>query len=160
MWKLMVAVLGVSLVAAVALSTVALSGEREGYYYPAISSEEVFGRTMLDVPPPGRDARVRFIVNVTKAQLAAPENPRFVVFEKGGDAEHMIIVALDDQVFSTLYRARAVLAQLTASVRGGEFFDQSGLVTEATWFDMAKLLGFEDVVVSDGKNWAHRVVLR
>ena len=155
MRKLMVAVLAVCLMAGGAAAD-----EREGYYYPAVTSEEIFKRTMLEVPPPDSLARERFIINVTKAQLAAPHAPRFIVFEKGGDAQHMIIVALDDDVFATLYRARAVLAQLTTNLRGDAFFEESGLLTDATWFDMAKSLGFEDVVISDGRNWAHRVILR
>ena len=155
MRKLMAAALAASLTVAGAAAD-----EREGYYYPAVTSEEVFERTMLDVPPADGEARERFIVNVTRAQLAAPHEPRFIIFEKGGEAQHMIVVALDDEVFATLYRARAVLAQLTTNLRGNDFFDESGLVTDATWFDLAKTLGFEDVVVTDGRTWAHRVVFR
>lgn len=154
MLKLLAAALGVSLAASVAVAQ-----EREGYYYPEVGSEEVFKRDLLDAPPAGREVRVRFITHVTKAQLAAPENPPFAIFAKGGEAEHMVIVALDDEVFRTLYRARAVLAQLTANARGTAFFVESGLDTEATWFDLAKILGFADVVISDGKDWAHCVAL-
>lgn len=153
MWKLTAAALLVSLAA-----THAAAQDRAGYYYPEITSEEVFARTMLEVAPGERDDRVRFVINATKTLIKATGSPRFVIFEKGGRAQHMIIVALDDEVFATLYRARAVLAQLTARIRGSEFFERTGLATEATWFDMAKLLGFEDVVVSDGRSWAHRVV--
>ena len=152
-------VIAAVLVAAIA-GTGALAQDREGYYYPPIGSEEDFRRDMVEGPPASRELRVRFITQITKAQLAAPDNPRFVIFAKGGEAEHMIIVALDDEIFRTLYRARAVLAQLTANARGTEAFVDAGLDTEATWFDLAKLLGFEDVVVSDGESWAHRVVLR
>lgn len=155
MLKLMAATVGLSLAA-----SVALAGDREEYYYPPIGSEEVFKRELVNSPDADREVRVRFITQVTKAQLAAPDNPRFVIFAKGSEAEHMIIVALDDAVFRTLYRARAVLAQLTANARGTEFFQDGGLDTEATWFDLAKILGFEDVVVSDGESWAHRVVLQ
>lgn len=141
-------------------ASAALAQERDGYYYPPPASVETFARELVQTPPASREVRVRFVTQVTKAQLAAPENPRFVVFAKGAEAEHMIIVALDDQVFKTLYRARAVLAQLTANARGTEFFVESGLDTEATWFDLAKILGFADVVISDGETWAHRVVLK
>jgi len=131
------------------------------YYYPPINSEEVFERDLVpNAPPAARDVRIGFVTQITKAQLAAPESPRFVVFAKGGEAEHMIIVALDDEVFKTLFRARAVLAQLTANARGTEFFQRNDIATEATWFDLAKLLGFEDLVISDGDLWAHRVEFR
>jgi len=140
---------------------VAADDQREGYYYPAVSSEEAFTRTLVPIDPPaGRDVRVGFVTTVTKAQLAAPEAPRIAIFAKGGEAEHMIVVALDDAVFSTLYRARAVMAQLTANARGSEFFVNAGIEATATWFDLAKMLGFETIVLSDGHHWAHRVVLR
>lgn len=154
MLKLMAAMLGLSLAA-----TAALAQGREGYYYPPVGSEEVFKREMIDGPPAGREVRVRFVTQVTKAQLAAPASPRFVIFEKGDQSQHMVIVALDDEVFRTLYRARAVLAQLTANTRGTEFFRETGLDTRATWFDLVKMLGFQDLVISDGATWSHRVVL-
>ena len=132
--------------------------DREGYYYPEIGSQEDFRRDLGQPPAvPGRRVRTAFITQVTKAQLAAPETPPFVIFAKGAEAEHMIIVATGDGVFRTLYRARAVLAQLTANARGTEFFVKNGIQSEATWFDLAKLLGFEDLVISDGASWSHRV---
>ena len=59
----------------------------------------------------------------------------------------MIIVALDDEIFRTLQRARASLAQLTANARATAFFRDTGLEAVATWFDLAKILGFEDIVI-------------
>ena len=61
-------------------------------------------------------------------------------------------------MFRTIYRARAVLAQLTSNARGTDFFIDNGIEAHATWFDLAKLLGFEDLVISDGAAWSHRVV--
>ncbi|MEM6489785.1 MAG: hypothetical protein AAF677_16190 [Pseudomonadota bacterium] len=137
------------------------AAQQEYYYYPAITSDEVFARDIApNAPQASRAVRVSFITELTKAQLAAPESPRFVVFAKGAQAEHMIIVALDDQVFRTIYRARALLAQLTSNARATPFFQKNGLAVHATWFDMAKLLGFDDIVISDGDTWAHRIVLR
>ena len=133
--------------------------DRAGYYYPPITSEEAFVRELVPTPPADRAVRTNFVTEVTKAQLAAPETPRFAVFAKGEEAEHMIIVALDDQVFRTLYRARALLAQLTANARGTKFFVESNLQFTATWFDLAKMLGFRDIVISDGATWSHRIAL-
>ncbi|MDH3666939.1 MAG: hypothetical protein OEN23_08410 [Paracoccaceae bacterium] len=142
--------------AVMALAVPVEAAEKAGYYYPPITSEESFSRD-LGGPPADRRVRVNFITQITKAQLAAPENPRFVIFAKGADAQHMIIVALDDEVFKTLYRARAVLAQLTSNARGTDFFIENGIEDFATWFDLARLLGFEDLVISDGETWAHNV---
>ncbi len=142
------------------LTAVAANADnREGYYYPPVTSSETFSRTLGPVPPAERPVRAAFITTVTKALLAAPESPRYVIFAKGQEADHMIIVALDDQIFRTPYRARAVLAQLTANTRGTEFFKKSNLRYYATWFDLAKLLGFQDIVIWDGATWSHKVVL-
>lgn len=150
----------IALIALLAAPAPAIAQEDryEDYYYPPVTSEESFARSLTPNPPEtSRSLRVSFITQLTKAQLAAPENPPFVVFAKGGEAEHMIILAIEDGIFDTLFRARAVMAQLTANARGTEFFIQNDIADQATWFDLSKLLGFEDVVISDGKTWSHRV---
>ncbi len=154
---LIAAIIAVSLAVA-SFGGAAWAAGRDSYYYPPVNSEEVFARDLAVGPPASRAVRVGFVTQITKAQLAAPESPRFVIFAKGDEAQHMIIVALDDQVFKTIYRARAVLAQLTSNARGADFFINSNIQDHATWFDLAKMLGFEDMVISDGATWSHRVI--
>jgi hypothetical protein len=148
----------IAVIVAVCLGAAASAAEKDSYYYPPVNSEETFSRVIAPSPPAGRAVRVGFTTQITKAQLAAPESPRFVIFAKGEEAQHMIVVALDDEVFKTIYRARAVLAQLTSNARGTDFFIDNGIEAHATWFDLAKLLDFEDLVISDGTTWSHRVV--
>lgn len=144
------------------VSSMAAAAEdrREGYYYPQITSEEVFDRTLIRAPDAISEVRTAFITEITKALLKAPANPRFSIFTKGEKDRHMIIVALDDDVFKTLYRARAILAQLTSNARSTPFFQANNFQFEATWFDLAKLLGFEDIVITDGDTWAHKIVIQ
>ena len=128
-----------------------------GYYYPPITSEEVFERKVRVAPSVGRAVRVDFINTITDAQLKDEATPRFVFFAKGQRADELILVALDDEVFATLFRARAILAQLTVNVRRGGFFAAEDLQTVATFFDLLQLLEFDTLVISDGKTWSHRV---
>ena len=128
-----------------------------GYYYPEVGSEEEFGRVITDAPFAGKDIRVNFGTTITKAQLEAPESPRFVLFTKGGDSDTLIIIALDDEVFKTVYRARALLAQLTSNIRGTAFFRQQNLEVTGTFFDMLQMMRFKRLVISDGENWSHQV---
>jgi hypothetical protein len=148
----------IAAIIAVSLGGTAMAAGKDSYYYPPVTSEEVFVRDLAVAPPAGRAVRVGFTTQITKAQLAAPESPRFVIFAKGDEAQHMIIIALDDQVFKTIYRARAMLAQLTSNARGTDFFVNNNIQDHATWFDLAKMLGFEDMVISDGATWSHRVI--
>ena len=152
------------LIAAALLSTLPLAAaaedRREGYYYPPVTSEEVFDRTIGSAPKAIPAIRTAFITEITKGQLATPTKPRIAIFSKGGEAQHMIVVALDDDVFSTLFRARAIMAQLTSTARTTPFFKKNGIQFNGTWFDLAKLLGFEDIVLTDGKSWSHKIIIR
>lgn len=127
------------------------------YYYPAITSEETFSRVIANAPPSTAEIRVNFVTSITKAQLEAPESPRFVIFEKGADSQNIIIVALDDEVFKTLFRARALLAQVTSNMRGTEFFRQQNLHVEGTLYDMLMIMQFKTLVITDGETWSHKV---
>lgn len=130
---------------------------RVGYYYPEITSEEVFDRVIRNGPDSSKAVRVDFINSITKAQLAAPESPRFVFFSKGNSSKSLILTALDDDVFSTLYRARAIMAQLTFNVRQSGFFKQEDLQYVATFYDLLQLLQFDELIITDGAAWTHRV---
>ncbi len=129
-----------------------------GYHYPPVTTEETFTRVIAPGTPPAEQAvRVNFVTSITKAQLAAPESPRYVIFEKGANSDRLMIIALDDDVFRTLFRARAVLAQLTSNMRGTDFFRQQDLHLEGTLYDMLQIMGFSSLVLSDGATWSHRV---
>ncbi|APX12094.1 hypothetical protein [Tateyamaria omphalii] len=144
--------------ALVFVTTAAHAQERyEGYYYPNVTSTEEFTRVIREAPQSSKGVRVEFVTNLTVAQLAAPESPRFVFFAKGEDAKHLNVIALDDEVFSTLFRARAVLAQMTSNMRNNDFFRAQELQFVATFFDLLQLMEFDTLVVSDGETWAHQV---
>ena len=148
----------VSLLAALVLATAVVAEDRYvGYYYPEIGSEETFDRVVRDAQGAGKAVRIDFVNVLTSAQLEAPESPRFVFYAKGADSKTLILVALDDEVFKTLYRARGLLAQLTVSVRKGGFFREEQLQYVATFYDLLQLMQFDELVISDGENWSHRV---
>ncbi|MEM8752794.1 MAG: hypothetical protein AAGF90_07450 [Pseudomonadota bacterium] len=152
------ALFAVSLFAAVEARADAHAEDRyEDYYYPPVTSEETFTRVIAAAPPANAEIRVNFVTSVTKAQLAAPENPRFAIFEKGGASDRLIMVALDDEVFRTIFRARAQLSQITSNMRGTEFFRQQNLHVAGTMFDMLQIMGFKSLVISDGVSWSHLV---
>ena len=69
----------------------------------------------------------------------------------------MIIVATGDSGFRTIYQARALLAQLTATARGTPLFRELKVEDLFTFFDLAKMLGFNQIVISDGESFSHKV---
>ena len=139
------------------IAGVASANDRHsGYYYPEITSTEVFDR-VIRRPGSNRSVRVDFLTQLTLAQLAAPESPRFVFFAKGEGSNDLILVALDDDVFRTIYRARALMAQMTSNIRNGPLFQEQDLQTVATFYDLLQMLEFDSLVISDGHSWSHRV---
>ena len=132
----------------------------DGYYYPTPRSTEVYTARARVLPDSDRDRRLGFAVAFTKQLAKDPSPLRFTLFAKGRDAEKMIIVALDDDIFATLFRARAILATLTSQVRASPLFAELGVQNLFTFYDLAKLLGFRQITISDGREWSHRVNLK
>lgn len=135
----------------------AADDRHEGYYYPGpVTSERYVGRAD-QIANADRGQRLGFITGLTGEQLARPYWPTFVIFAKGAEAEKMIIVASGDAGFRTIYQARALLAQLTATARGTPLFRELKVEDLFTFFDLAKMLGFNQIVISDGESFSHRV---
>lgn len=153
------AILPVLMLAMVAFwfSPAAADDRHAGYYYPEPTTTEVYPAKGEKLPDSTKRRRIGFIVALTDEMLERPYPPDFAVFAKGEDAEKLLIVALRDGVIDNLYRARAMLAQLTAVSRGTELFQQLGVEESFTFFDLLFLLGFERITVSDGKSYAHQV---
>ena len=150
-----------ALTLALALTATSLAADEDqiGYYYPEITSEETFDRVIRRIGA-NKSVRVDFLTQLTQAQLAAPESPRFIFSAKGSTANDLIVVALDDEVFRTLYRARAVMAQMTSNIRNSPLFVQEDLQTVATFYDLLQMLEFDTLVITDGHSWSHRVVFQ
>ena len=93
------------------------NARHEGYYYPTPQTEERYRPRVGVVVEADRRTRIAFTTGLSGQMLSAPSPPRFAIFAKGSQAEKLIIVALSDGTFNTLYRIRALLAMLTAYSR-------------------------------------------
>ena len=131
-----------------------------GYYYPDITSQETYVARAQVLPQADREMRIGFVVAQTLGQREHSYPPRYALFAKGDEAEKMIIVGLDNASFATLYRARGVLAQLTAVARSTEFFRNLAVEDYFTFFDLARMLGFEQITISDGREFSHQIELQ
>lgn len=131
----------------------------EGYYYPAVTSSENYGARARIMDSANRQVRIGFVTELTKQQLKAPYPPQYAIFAKGQTAEKLIITGLNDNMFRTLYRARGVLAQMTAQARTTELFRKRGVEDYLTFLDLLKILGFQRVTVTNGVDFTHQITL-
>lgn len=130
-----------------------------GYYFPEPQSEETYIARAVTLPDSSRSRRLGFVTLLTQQQLTAPYPPSIAMFAKGDEAEKLIIVGLRDGPMDTIYRARGVLAMLTASARTSELFRQYQVQDIFTFFDLLKLLGFERLTISNGVDFAHVIYI-
>lgn len=135
-------------------------GDRHaGYYYPPPDTSETYVARAPGMPNAGRDMRIGFVTGFTRKLAEQPYRPGFVMFVKGGEAEKMIIVAVEDRFIVTLYQARALLAQMTGVARASPLFRDLGVSADYTFLDLLKMMGFEKLTISDGATYAHEIAI-
>jgi hypothetical protein len=153
---LAIALVAIGSLAAQADEPAASDDNHVGYYYPQPQSTETYEARVHTLPESDRGRRIGFVTGLTKQLLSQRYDPGYAIFAKGDDADKLIIVALESGRYDTMYRARALLANLTAVARLTPFFQQYTLADQATFLDLLKLLGFKQVTVSDGASFAHQ----
>ncbi len=131
-----------------------------GYYYPPITSRETYKARAAVMPEADSDTRLNFITGMAFQQNQRPYPPSFVMFAKGERFERLIIVGIGSQGFRGLYQARAVLAQMTSIARTSPIFRENNVQDLLTFLDLARMLGFEELTISDGQSFAHRIALK
>lgn len=133
--------------------------QHAGYYYPKPQSLEHYVSSAPTLPDSDKVRRQAFVIGLTKQLLGGQYAPAYAIFAKGSQSDKLIIVGLSDGQLDTVYRARALLATLTSVARATNFFQQTTHPEEATFFDLMKLLGFRRVTLTDGKAFAHQIVV-
>jgi hypothetical protein len=104
--------------------------------------------------------RVGFVIGIKEGMANKPYESAYSVFVKGGNSTKLIIIAKTDGYLGTIYRVRALLADLTNSARTTPIFEESGAPENLTFLDLLTLLGFESVTVSDGDIFTHQIEMR
>lgn len=128
------------------------------YYYPTPNSKETYVARASTLPEASRRSRIAFVTHVMNEMIRKnPYPPQYAIFAKGAEAEKMIIVGIAGESYNTLYRMRALLAMLTAVARTTPLFKEERVEDYFTYLDLCKMLGFELLTVSDGKDFAHQI---
>jgi len=127
-------------------------------YPPTTSSEtpEIRFGPMVGVSSPQR----QFFVD--QINLAAASGPRLVPVVAqavGDDKSTLLFMSLSSEQTPTPYLARAMLARMTSILRFAPAITEMGLSNEFDIYNMAAVLGFERIVVSDGRTFSHEALL-
>jgi hypothetical protein len=141
---------------------VKLSGEDRyiGYYYPRPNSTETFESALKTIDTVDRPQRVQFVTVISQGTIQAAYRVPYAVFVKGEKADKLIIVGMQEGELNTIYRMRALLANMTTMSRLSPFFQEHTVAEDATFFDLLKLLGFRELTITDGEKIAHQVIIK
>ena len=97
---------------------------------------------------------------VSQGTIQSAYRVPYAVFAKGEKADKMIIVGMQQGELNTVYRMRALLANMTTMSRLSPFFQERTVAEDATFFDLLKLLGFRELTVTDGEKVTHQVTIK
>ena len=146
-------------VAAFGPSAVRADDRHAGYYYPPPGEAErypVRAQILADVD---RGTRLHFVSEIIQAIADNPYPPTYAMFAKGTEAEKLIIVAVQDGFYDTLYRARALFAALTSLARATPLIREFDVENRYTFFDLCYMLGFRQLTITDGRDFVHQIIL-
>jgi hypothetical protein len=145
---------------AAAAKPAAVEDRYVGYYYPKPNSTEIYESSMKMIDGVDRPQRVQFVTVVSQGTIQSSYRVPYAVFVKGEKADKLIIVGLAPGEFGTIYRMRALLANMTTMSRMSPFFQERTVAEDATFFDLMKLLGFTSLTITDGDKLTHQVTIK
>ena len=128
-----------------------------GYYYPTPQTSELFSSYFEPLAGTSKRSRIGFTVGLNAEQKKRSYAPPYHIFAKGSHAQKMIIVATGPGQYNTIYRLRALLASLSADARISPLFRELENPEDATFLDLARMVGFEIVTITDGDTIAHQI---
>ena len=146
--------------AAAAVPKVAGEDRYIGYYYPKPTATETFESTMQTIAGAERAQRVQFVTVVSQGTIQSAYRVPYAVFAKGEKGDRLIIVGMQQGELNTVYRMRALLANMTTMSRLSPFFQERTVAEDATFFDLLKLLGFREVTITDGEKTTLQVTIK
>lgn len=148
----------ITLLAATVFTGAASADDRHvGYYYPDPDVVEKYEARAPLLDGNDRGRRLAFVSGIIAEIAAQPYPPTYSIFAKGTDAEKLIIVAVRDGFYDTLYRSRALLAAMTSLSRATPLFQDLDPDQHYTFFDLCYMLGFKQLTVTNGREFAHQI---
>jgi hypothetical protein len=130
-----------------------------GYYYPAPQQVELYCARIPMLKDVTKKRRTGFIIGIKKGMERQQYESPYAVFAKGKASTKLIIISKQEGYLNTIFRARALLADLSTSARTTPIFAKSQAPEELTFLDLVSLLGFQSVTLSDGDAFSHQIIV-
>lgn len=130
-----------------------------GTFYPPATSFETPDIRFPQMAGVGPQQRQYFIDQVNLAGSTPGRTVPIVAQAVGVERQTLVFTDLDAEAPMTPYIARGILARLTSITRAAPTIAELGLSGEFDIYNMAAVLGFKRVIVTDGRDFAHEATL-
>lgn len=130
-----------------------------GVYFPPITSSDSPQIRFSAMPGVGSEQRQFFADQINVAASSAERAVPVVVQAVGDDRKTLVFMPLGGQATATPYIARGILARMTSVSRFLPGISEMGLSQEFDIYNMGAVLGFERIVVTDGRDFSHEAIL-
>lgn len=131
-----------------------------GYYYPAPQTFELYVSPLPVLRDITKLSRVGLLVGLNDRQYKRGFAPGYHMFGKGEFSEKLIIVAVENDRYQTLYQLRALLASMSSMARTSPLFSQTGSAENLNFLDLLKIAGFSQLTLTNGVDVSHRISIK
>lgn len=138
---------------------IADADDRHVGYYPKPAEIETYAARAKVFPDTNRSERIAFVTGIVESLQSRPHVPIYSVYVKGEFAQKLIISSNVHGRLNTIYRVRGLLAQMTSVTRMLPIIRQMGVEEIFTFLDFLRMLGFEQITVTDADTFAHQIIL-
>ena len=130
-----------------------------GIYYPPATSFEIPQIRFERMAGVGEQQRQVFVDQINLAASTPGRTVPIVAQAVGHDRGSLVFMYVQNETGITSYLARGLLARLTSITRSAPLIMDMDLSTEFDIYNAAAVLGFERIVVTDGRHFSHEVKL-
>ncbi len=127
-----------------------------GYYYPAPKVSETYKPKSRILAEANRANRVGFVTGLQALILQRPHEAKVAIIAAGAEADTIVVLGLTDRA-STVYRARGIVALMDTWARLTPIVQKLNVQDIFNFYDVANMLGFKRVVISNGVDFTYEV---
>lgn len=134
-------------------------GSGEDVFFPAPASVDAPSILFPQMPGASPEQRQFFVDRVNVVTTGTDRSIPIVAQAVGGERQTLVFTIVGIDGAATPYMARALLAGMTSVARLAPSIAEMGFNEDFDIYNMAAMLGFDRIIVTDGRAFAHQASL-
>lgn len=131
----------------------------EGIFFPPVTSTETPEIRFGAAAEIGPQERQIFADQVNLVTTGAERPIPLIAQAVGADRTTLVLLNLEPETYLTPYIARAMLARMTSLARALPAVSELGLEDAFDIYNLGAIMGFDSIIVTDGRGFSHEARL-